>query len=52
VDVVSAFRAFQDEYLFVDPKADPLHPNARGHEIIADLVYQGLKQHSLLPAKP
>ena len=42
VDVVAAF-ADVDGYLFVDPETDPIHPNARGHAIIARLLAETLE---------
>ena len=47
VDVVSAFSA-RDDYLFVDPKKDPTHPNPTGHAIIADLLSETILKHKLL----
>lgn len=38
VDVVAALGAHKGEYLFVDPRLDPTHPNQRGHKIIARLL--------------
>lgn len=39
VDVVEAFTRRQGEgYLYVDPKLDTYHPNARGHGIIAETL--------------
>jgi lysophospholipase L1-like esterase len=34
VDLVERFSQ-ENEYLYVDPRLDTIHPNARGHEIIA-----------------
>ncbi|MDD5729510.1 MAG: hypothetical protein PHN57_00065 [Candidatus Omnitrophica bacterium] len=42
VDVVSAFGRNNGEYLFVDPKHDPIHPNAIGHKIIGLAIYDTL----------
>jgi lysophospholipase L1-like esterase len=41
VDIVSAFKT-NKEYLFVDQKHDPIHPNAIGHNIIALEIYNTL----------
>lgn len=49
VDIVPAFEAVKDGYLFVDPNADPIHPNARGHDIIARELYGCLEKNGLLP---
>jgi len=49
VDIVPAFEVVKDGYLFVDPKADPIHPNARGHDIIARELYSCLEKNGLLP---
>lgn len=39
VDIVEAFERRQGEgYLYVDPKLDTYHPNARGHAIIAETL--------------
>ncbi len=45
VDVVTAFQTIQaaGEYLFLDPDHDTIHPNRRGHEVIAGLVFDTLK---------
>lgn len=47
VDVVDAFERVQagGEYLFLDPNQDTIHPNARGHEVIAQLVFEQLKSN-------
>ena len=35
VDAAAAFRNHPEEYLFNSPMEDPIHPNARGHALIA-----------------
>lgn len=42
VDVAAAFRNTTGEYLFLDPGHDPIHPNARGHEIMAEMLFETL----------
>jgi lysophospholipase L1-like esterase len=37
VDLVERFTA-ENADLYVDPRLDTIHPNARGHEIIADVI--------------
>lgn len=34
-----------DQYLFVDKKIDTIHPNAKGHMVIADILIKYLKNH-------
>lgn len=46
-DIVSAFGRNNQRYLFVDPKHDPIHPNAAGHKIIAQEIYNTLIKYSL-----
>ena len=41
VDIVSVFKT-NKEYLFVDQKHDPIHPNAIGHNIIGLEIYNTL----------
>ena len=48
VDVAAAFRETSGEYLFLDPDHDPIHPNARGHEIIAGRLFQTLAKRPQL----
>ncbi len=43
VDVAAAF-AEEPEYLFVDPDTDPIHPNEKGHRIIADLLAERIAE--------
>lgn len=38
-DCAMEFSKQNEDYLFVDPKKDCFHPNAKGHKIIADVVY-------------
>lgn len=40
IPVVDAVRAFslEKDYLFIDKKLDPIHPNEKGHKIIADIL--------------
>ncbi len=43
VDIVSAFDTYSrenDEYLFLDPAGDTIHPNVTGHRIIAGEIYR------------
>jgi lysophospholipase L1-like esterase len=35
VDAVKAFAAQRDQYLFISPASDPIHPNRAGHSMIA-----------------
>lgn len=42
VDIVRAFNR-SGGALFVDPKLDPIHPNERGHRIIADRLFAVVK---------
>lgn len=44
VDAAAAFRAHQGEYLFLSPDDDPIHPNAKGHALIAGLLAEVLGQ--------
>lgn len=39
IDIVTAFEN-QNDYLFIDKRFDPIHPNAQGHEIIAQTVWK------------
>jgi lysophospholipase L1-like esterase len=48
VNIVSAFSKNDREYLFIDPKYDPIHPNATGHKIIALEIYNTLIRDSLI----
>jgi len=51
VDIVLAFNIFNkenDEYLFLDPKGDTIHPNLIGHKIISRQVYDALVKYQLI----
>ena len=37
-DCAEEFKKHNDDYLFVDPKYDCFHPNAKGHNIIAKML--------------
>ena len=49
VDIVSAFNEIKNEYLFISPTHDSIHPNALGHKIIAYQIYNTLIKNKLLP---
>ncbi|MBK24119.1 MAG: hypothetical protein CME70_08980 [Halobacteriovorax sp.] len=40
-DAASAFAASK-EYLFLDPKLDPIHPNEKGHEVLSNVIVEAL----------
>lgn len=47
VDLVSAFAEYErekEDYLFLDPQHDTIHPNARGHRVIAETLYGSLRK--------
>lgn len=37
-DCAKEFKKYNGDYLFVDPKYDCFHPNAKGHNIIAEML--------------
>ena len=37
-DCAQEFKKYNGDYLFVDPKYDCFHPNAKGHNIIAEML--------------
>ncbi|MEW6203220.1 MAG: GDSL-type esterase/lipase family protein [bacterium] len=39
-DIPAAFRRHKGEYLFISPKTDPIHPNAKGHRIIGREIFK------------
>ena len=41
-DCAQEFRKYNGDYLFVDPKYDCFHPNAKGHNIIAEMLTEKL----------
>lgn len=41
-DAAAAFAARSGEYLFISPETDPIHPNAKGHAIIAEVIFEKL----------
>ncbi len=47
IDVAHMFRATTDQYLFLDPHDDPIHPNELGHEIIGTLLFQAVRKFFL-----
>ncbi|MFC1632362.1 tetratricopeptide repeat protein, partial [Candidatus Omnitrophota bacterium] len=49
VDIVKAFSQNNDQYLFISPDQDPIHPNVAGHKIIAEQLYASLIKNELLP---
>lgn len=48
-DAAAAIRA-SGGYLFISPEKDPIHPNAKGHEVIAGTIYKTLKKENMLRA--
>ncbi len=42
VDAASAFNNSK-EYLFIDPKLDPIHPNEKGHELLSKVIVDSLR---------
>lgn len=38
-DSANFFVEYKKDYLFVDPKLDCFHPNAKGHQLIAEKLY-------------
>jgi lysophospholipase L1-like esterase len=48
VDIVSTFREYEGEYLFVDKKFDTIHPNSLGHSLISKAIIHHLEH--MLPS--
>lgn len=47
LDTTSYFKGYKDNSLWVDPTDK--HPNSKGHEIIANAIYEKLINESLIP---
>ena len=43
VDIVTTFAKHSQEYLFLDPNSDTIHPNIRGHQLIAEELSKAIK---------
>lgn len=50
IDIVAEFAKYeaQGQYLFLDPNHDTIHPNADGHDIIAQAIYSAMMKKSLM----
>jgi lysophospholipase L1-like esterase len=54
VDVLRIYRLYKPEEFLLnpnDPSFDQWHPNVKGHEVIAEYLYEGLRDYLKLPAK-
>jgi len=49
IKVADATKAFQNtsDYLFIDPKLDPIHPNEKGHRVLAETIVESLETDPL-----
>lgn len=47
-DIPAAFSGYAAEYLFLDPQKDTIHPNAKGHLIIAACISDTIRKNGLL----
>ena len=50
IPIVNPVNIFHesDEYLFLDENLDPIHPNSKGHKIIAELIIKEIISKKLL----
>lgn len=51
IDIASLFDNISKtskEYLFLDPEGDTIHPNPRGHEVIARQLFSALVEYNLV----
>lgn len=52
VDIVEEFKKFNQmnnaQYLFLDPDGDTIHPNAVGHNLIAQKIYERVVRNDMI----
>ena len=49
VDLDTAFKENPNLHLFNNPIKDPIHPNDRGHIVIANEILRVLAEHNIVP---